>query len=95
MKKAKPTDWSHFDWLWVELSNAIHECPPDEDIIQRHSTPPWESTDPAVLEVWRKITDPPNRDQLQGRLKLDMNPTAEEYTRKALEICVQRCEEER
>lgn len=94
LKPEKPSDCSDFDWLWVRFSQAIHNCPPGEPIVQRHGRPPWESKDPAVIEAWGKITAPKNRAELEGRLQRKLNPVAEAYTRKALEICLRRCEDQ-
>ncbi len=92
LKLEKPSNWSDFDWLWVRLSQAVHNCPPGEDMLVRHATPPWESTDKAVIDAWVKITDPTNCAALESRLQHELNPTAQAYTRKALEICLRRRE---
>ena len=94
LKREKPSDWSDSDWLWVELSQAIHNCSPGEDMLQRHARPPSEFTDPAVIEAWGRVTDPKNRAELESRLQEKLNPLAEAYTRKALETCLRRCEDE-
>jgi hypothetical protein len=93
LKFEKPSTLSDFDWLWVQLSQAIDNCPPGEDIVKRHGTPPWEFTDPAVTEAWGRITAPENRAELESRLRQHLNPVAQAYTQKALEICQQRCED--
>jgi hypothetical protein len=94
LKQEKPSDWSDFDWLWVKLSQAVHDCPPGESVLERHATRPWQSKDQAVLDAWGKITDPRNRAELERRLRNDLNPLAEEYSRMALEICIRRNEEQ-
>jgi hypothetical protein len=91
----KPSSWSDFDWLWVELDRAIHTCPPGETMLERHATLPWESKDPSVLEVWERIVDPKNREELEARLRKDSNPIAEKCIRKALETCLRKCAKNR
>jgi hypothetical protein len=95
MKTSKPSDWSDFDWLWVELSRAVQDCKPGEDMFERFTTPPWESSDQAIVEAWQRITDPKNLQELLARNQTKMNHKAEFYSRKALEICLQRSKETR
>jgi hypothetical protein len=73
--------------LWVDLSRAQHAVKEGEDLLKRLSIPPWISDDPQVKEAWLRLTDPENLADLETWAHRELNPTAAEYTKKALADC--------
>jgi signal peptidase I len=79
-----------FERLWLALSEARYRSVGLGDPAEQLAVPPWESSDPRVLNLWERITDPGNLRDLEERAGQNLNPVAAEYTRQALNECRRR-----
>lgn len=77
--------------LWVDLSRSRWEIEEGDSVLQKLSTAPWESDDPAILQAWDNLTRPENLDDLEAWANQDsMNTTAFDCARRAVEVCRER-----
>ena len=76
--------------LWVALSQARFQSARIGErgiSLEKLAVKAWESTDPAVVAAWERLTHPDNLRGLEAWSEQVWNPIAAEATRKALEIC--------
>jgi hypothetical protein len=76
--------------FWVALENAqFVRRSPDDDVLARLATCPWESADEQVRAAWSALTEPSNLTALQEWAAQfeRMNPSAKESTDAAIRDC--------
>jgi len=75
--------------LWIDLSIAMNDVGPGEDIAIRR-TEPWNSNDMKIKAAWDALTSPDNIDLLMEHSKQELNGAAAKATAKAIEDCIKK-----